>query len=131
RPGNLDFQYAYRVLEKDQPIAWHPKLFCQSKTVDDWPKDARKPISELYDPSPAFTDLCIGGDVVIQRELKTNSRKTGIIKYHFVLRERSSHQVQLVSYRGYDSHDEAEKAFYDNFVWVVNYASDPQNYVVF
>lgn len=123
--------WTYRVYRHDEPLAYHPEKVWDTDPAD-WHQTARKPTRTLFERELTIRELCLGGgDVVGKRERYDPITRTRRVAYHYVLREQQTHRALLTSFRSYASPDEAEAAFHADYLWLIGYASDPCNYVVF
>ena len=119
RQGN----FGYRLVKKDDYHAWYD---LDGDFTD--PLDRQKKINEVFHANLAnhnYLDICYGGDNIIERK----DPVTGTTGYQYAI--MSKHEMVLfISILSYDSPEEAQLAFEEDFVSILSAASDPLNYGV-
>ncbi len=116
-PGREGGNYVYRMVKKDQFMAYHP---CE---CGDEPLDATcERLFGLAQAGYQYLDICLGGDITCLLQDK---------KYHFALTDKETHEVYFKSYQGYDTKKEAETAFADQYLQIIDAASNVNNYGTF
>lgn len=108
--------YSYRILKRDQPLAFYP-CQCYQDTEDDL-ENLKDKANALFGP-PSFTEICLAGDIICKIEEK----------YHYQIKEvDEAGKVYFISFAGYDSIEEAKSAFDREYLLVIDLASDEDNY---
>ena len=124
--GNGQQKKVFRILKNNDPIAYHP-CACFDREQDDSPyggdplKD--ETIKKLCDKAARgyeYLEICMAGDIcVIVDE-----------KYHYVIRDKNTGEIYMVSYEGYSTEAQAKEAFLENYLAIIDLASDVHNYII-
>jgi hypothetical protein len=122
--------YVYRLVDKDNIPAFYTQGFATKAVAD----SAIANLSKYFKHTPIYLKLCAGGDIIDERK----DAVTNEIWYHYQLKAinriytsgdlAGKSLVLFESTKGYASKEEAEKAFGENYLWLVYLASDPLNY---
>lgn len=123
-------QYVYRLVDKDGKLAKFLPDPPKEKSSKEWYKDVAAKSTAGYQ----YLQICLHGDNVIQRT-DPKSKETGWFYQlkasgrYYSSGELSGQEIVLFeSIIGYDSADEAAKAFDKNYLTVLKYASDINQY---
>lgn len=116
-PESADGRFAYRVLKKGQPLAFHP-CQCYSK------KDRlalQEAINCLYGERNhyEYPEFCLDGDAICEM----NGR------YYYQLRDKKKNgPVYFISFEGYAGREEALAALRGSYLEIIHLAIDPESY---
>jgi hypothetical protein len=119
--------YVYRLIDKDTIPACYSETFDKKSDAEDSLNVLRKVNCDEY---PAL-EICLGGSKIIQERRDEN---TGTVRYHFLIRSRNrlgelqGDSVLFESVRGYRTDEEAEMAFRENYLQILEFASIPESY---
>ena len=122
--------YVYRLVDKDNIPAFYTQAFANKATAD---PDIKR-LSKYFKNTPIYLKLCAGGDIIKERKDTVTNQKW----YHYQLKAinriytsgnlAGKSLVLFESTKGYSSKEEAEKAFHENYLMLIYFASDPLNY---
>ncbi|HYF32561.1 MAG TPA: hypothetical protein VD993_15660 [Chitinophagaceae bacterium] len=119
--------WVYRVRHRDEYFAYH--LDCNNT------QDTDVLIKDLYDAvthKPDYLLICLGGDIIYKRR-----DAAGEYHYHYTIKARNilypgpcgqQELVLFISTQGYESPQDAEKAFNEQYLTVLKRASKSFNY---
>lgn len=111
-----DAQRNYRVVQKNKPLAVHPTPL----DTEDEAKTTRKEVCTFQ---PPLLELCK------QDHLICPSKNPD--KFHFIIKisdEKGDTHPLLISYNGYNTMEEAQAAYDQNWLHLLELASNPNNY---
>ena len=110
-------KWVYRVLKKSQPLAYYP-CKCFSDNDGDEIEGLFRKLYEKAVKGYAFLEICMGGNIYLEIENRI----------HFLIRDKHTASIYFISYQGYATEKEAEKAFNENYLQIIKKASDAGNY---
>ncbi|WP_372636612.1 hypothetical protein [Fodinibius sp.] len=119
--------FVYRLVDKDTIPACYSETFAERSDAEENLHALRKVNCDAY---PAL-EICLGGSKIISERRDEN---TGTVWYHYLIRSRnrfdeSGNELTLFeSVQGYRTIEEAEKAFREYYLQILEWASDPKNY---
>jgi hypothetical protein len=128
---NPDENFIYKLVDKDNLLAYHPSI----QPIKTRP-DAETQRSELIAHAKHYNlpDIALGGDITVERK-DAETRKSW---FHYVIKltnrfySKGKHQgkelVLFESIRGYKGKEDAERAFHDNYPFILRYALQEKNY---
>ena len=136
-PGTRDlcnfelFQYknvekpgvVYRVSKKNQPLAFSPCHCFKEEQQEDVGKVLEQlcqKAKEGYD----FLEICLAGDITCTMK----DPETGLNVFHYIIRDKNTGTVYLISYQHFGTEAEAITAFKENYLHLIQIASDVANY---
>lgn len=117
--------FLYRVVNKNRI----PARTLSSFTAKDIPAQFKRKIATEYKQQQWAPMICLGGDIVISR-----TDEQGVTRYHYEIRFRNLPFVNdfelslFTSVMGYDTAEDAEKAFNQHYLHILHYASDKDAY---
>lgn len=118
--------YVYRLIDKDHV----PAVFNESFLSEDGAKDRKRRLAKLKCEDYPYLKICLGGNIFIQRK----NEKTSFHQYHFQLKilhlpaYPDQEVVLFESIKGYTNQEEAEKAFLEQYLQILSWASERANY---
>jgi len=119
--------FVYRLIDKDTIPANYSETFAKRSDAEDSLKTLRKVNCDAY----SALEICMGGSKIINERRDEN---TGTVWYHYLIRSRnrfdkSGGELTLFeSVQGYRTNEEAEKAFNENYLQILEWASHADNY---
>ncbi|WP_161887921.1 hypothetical protein [Pontibacter russatus] len=117
--------YVYRVIDKDNVLAFYSESFGNKAFA----ADHRKELAKIKCDDYHYLDICLGGDMIRERRDEKNC-----LWYHYQIRSRNRFSqageelILFESTAGYRSRADAGKAFTENYLLILHQASDPVNY---
>ncbi len=105
----------FRILKKD-PIAIYP-CACFDENEDDLEEEMERLCANIA-AGYKILEICLAGDICIKID----------DKYHYVIRDKNTEEIYLISYEGYPTAEEAIAAFNENYLQVIDLASNVENY---
>lgn len=128
-PVSKDGRYVYRLIDRDGMLAFSAIEFKIKTEAEAGLKNVIVRGKKGYD----YIDICLGGDIVVQREDKCKK-----IWHHFVVKCKNrqyksgplkgENVVLFESTRGYLSKEEAQKAFEELFMLILEKGRDRSEY---
>ena len=122
--------FVYRLVNKDCPAAFFTKSFSDKNNA----KDEAQKLAGDFKTIPFYLRLCMGGDIFNKRK----DEGTNTYWYHYQLKSLNSlYQsgsqmgkplILFESTKGYQSVEEAEKAFKEIYLMLIYLASGEKNY---
>ena len=112
-PGMKGGNCVYRVVKKDECIAFHPCTCSEEE-----PEDLLEFLYGKAQTGYQYLEICLGGDIC----QLINGR------YHYLIRDRITDLVYFKSYQGYANEEEARQAFADQYLFLICKASSADNY---
>jgi hypothetical protein len=123
--------YIYKLVDKDNLIAYHPEI--NKITIEADAETARAKLVLQALAGYNYVDIALGDVIRERKDTKTNTSW-----YHFLIKcnNRKYQQGPLAgqdlilfeSTRGYSSTDDAMAAFLEEYLLILKYARNPQNY---
>lgn len=117
--------WVYRLVKKDDYFAYH--LDCKGEEGGD---AGIKNLHALASGKPDYLLICLGGDIVYPR-----TDASGNVRYHFMIKARNVYYpgsnkelVLFISTKAYNSPEEAEQAFNDEYLLILKRASQTRYY---
>lgn len=123
-------QFVYRLVDKDGKMAMYVPPFTKGDDLRDWQKQVVIKSTAGYQ----YLQICLRGDNVVQRT-DSKSKEAGWFYQlkasgrYYTKGDLTGQEIILFeSINGYASADEAAKAFDENYLAVLQYASDKTQY---
>jgi hypothetical protein len=119
--------YVYRLIDKDIIPACYSESFAERSSAVESMKTLRKIDCEGY----SALEICLGGRNVINKRIEEN---TGVARYHYLIRSRNrfgesgKELILFESTQGYVTEEEAQIAFAENYLQILEWASHAENY---
>lgn len=123
--------FVYRLVDKDRVPAFYTKEFNDK----DQATTERKHLEKLFHTATGYLQLCMGGEHLIHKIIKP---KTKEYWYHYQLKSLNHSYgagdmvglplVLFESTTGYKSVEEATQAFKENYLYLIQLASNVANY---
>lgn len=119
--------YVYRLIDKDIIPACYSETFAERSSAVGSMKTLRKMDCEGY----SALEICLGGRKVINKRIEEN---TGVARYHYLIRSRNrsgesgEELILFESTQGYQTEEEAQLAFAENYLQILEWASHAENY---
>ena len=120
-------QYVYRLVDKDNLPARYSDVFEEKTDAE----SKRTALAKLPCNRYKFLEICLGGtDIINQRK----DPKTKAIWYHYLIKCRNKFDqngkelVLFESVSGYESPEDAEAAFNQNYLQILLWAENQANY---
>jgi hypothetical protein len=129
--SSKDGNFIYRLVDKDHPRAFHPRGM-DKQAAEEMVEGLIRKGRHGY----SYLEICLGGDNTWQA--KAGSAQPG--KFYYVLRSRNHYfqhagipdgehgLVLFESVKGYDSETDAQQAFQETYLDILEKARDHQNY---
>lgn len=120
-------RYVYRLIDKDNIPACYSEIFLERSDAEKSLKTLRKVNCEAY----PVLEICLGGSNIISEH---RDEKTDTVWYHYLIRSRnrfneSGDELTLFeSVQGYHTIEDAEMAFSEHYLQILDKASTPENY---
>ncbi len=118
--------YVYRLIDKDRVPAQYSEIFNDRAEVE-----ARKnALAKIKCGDYSYLEICLGGDIIDVRQDKTTKTPW----YHYLVKSRNRFDqegeelVLFESILGYQTEEDAQKAFKNNYLRILTLASDVINY---
>ncbi len=106
----------FRVIKKD-PIAIYP-CACFDENDESSQKEIDRLCANIAKEQYKILKICLAGDICTMIDGK----------YHYVIRDKNDGTIYLISYEGYPTIEEATAAFNENYLQLIDLASDVENY---
>lgn len=129
-PVSKQGRFVYRLIDKDRNPAFYSKLFSDNNSA----KSGIKSLSKLFKYGAPYLQIYLGGDIITKRK----DEATKITWYHYQIKCLNQFYpsgplagkplILFESTKGYQSHEDAEKAFNENYLILIHLASDISNY---
>jgi len=122
--------FVYRLVDKDNDLAFYNIEFTDRAKAE----SEIKSVAKQFRIKPDYPDISLGGDIINEKK----DSDTKITWYHYRIKclnlfyksgiNAGKELILFESTRGYVTREEAEKAFKENYLRIIQQASDTTNY---
>ena len=118
--------YVYRLVDMDTVPAQYSEPLENTSEAE----EKKKELARIHCEDYRYLEICQGGDTIRRRK----DESSGAYTYHYLIKSQQpigglqKERVLLESSRGYTNEEEARQAFTENYLPLLEWASDAENY---